>query len=546
MKIHPLAGKPPPHLIDVEKLCDAYYANVPDPSIVEQRVTFGTSGHRGSSLQTAFNEWHILAIAEAICDFRAQKGIDGPLFLGLDTHALSVPAFKTTLEVLAAHQVNVIIARDQEFTPTPVISHAILTHNRKKKTHHADGIVITPSHNPPDEGGIKYDPPNGGGADTSVTAWIEKRANELLEQNLQGVQRISFEEAIRAPSTHRQDMMRSYIDDLKNVIDMDLLRSSQINIGIDPLGGAGVHYWGPIAEHYGLNLTVVDHTIDPTFSFLTLDWDGKIRMDPSSPYAMQKLIGLKNRFAIAAGCDTDHDRHGIVAPSAGLMLPNHFLSAAIYYLFRHRTQWNARSGIGKTIVSSSMIDRVAAHLNRQVFETPVGFKWFVEGLHNGSLSFAGEQSAGAVFARFDGSVWTTDKDGITMALLAAEMTARQGKDPGEQYLDLTKKFGEPFEGSIDATATRQEKDALKRLSADQIKLKNLAGEKISEIMTQAPGNHTSIGGIKVVSKNGWFAIRPSGTEDIYKIYAESFLNKDHLQRILDEAQAVANDVLGKL
>lgn len=546
--MHALAGKIPPRslLVDVKKLTQAYYTKIPDPAIVEQRVSFGTSGHRGSSFHTAFNERHILAISEAICDYRRQKGIDGPLFLGLDTHALSKPAFKTALEVLAAHRVSVIMAPEHEYTPTPVISHAILSYNRGRKANLADGIVITPSHNPPDEGGIKYDPPNGGGADTTVTAWIEKRANELLEQDLQGVQRISYEEALCVSSTHRQDLMTAYIEDLQNVIDMDILRSSKISIGIDPLGGAGVHYWGPIAERYGLNLSVVDQTIDPQFSFMTLDWDGKIRMDPSSPYAMQKLIGLKNRFAIAAGCDTDHDRHGIVAPSVGLMPPNHYLSAAILYLIRHRSGWSSKTGIGKTIVTSQMIDRIAAEMGRPLFETPVGFKWFVDGLYSGSLTFAGEQSAGAVFARFDGGVWTTDKDGITMALLAAEMTARLGKDPGEIYRDLAQQFGSPIEGSIDAHANRKQKEALKNLTAHQVRQKTLAGEKITAILTHAPGNLAPIGGIKVVAKNGWFAARPSGTEAIYKIYAESFLNDEHLRRILDEAQAVVNEALEKI
>jgi phosphoglucomutase len=546
MNVNPLAGKSPTsaQLVDVPKLIQAYYERIPDPKIPEERVTFGTSGHRGSSFKTAFNERHILAIAQAICEYRLSQSIQGPLFLGLDTHALSQPAYKSTMEVLAANQIQVMIAAGDEYTPTPVISHAILKYNRGRQKGLADGIVITPSHNPPDEGGIKYDPPNGGGADTSVTAWIEKRANDLIESNMVSVKRMTFEKAIRSATTHRHDFMNDYINDLNQVIDMDLLRESQINFGLDPLGGAGVHYWGPIAQRYGLNLTVVDQTIDPTFRFMTIDWDGRIRMDPSSPYAMRKLVGLKDRFEVAAGCDTDHDRHGIVTKSSGLMPPNHYLSAAIFYLFQHRPQWSKQAAVGKTVVSSQMIDRVAAKLRKKLFEVPVGFKWFVNGLFDGSLAFAGEQSAGAVFARFDGSVWTTDKDGIIMALLAAEMTARLGKDPGLVYRDLANEFGNPASGSIEAPATRAQKEILKNISSSQIRFKELAGENIEEILTRAPGNHAPIGGIKVISKHGWFAARPSGTEDITKIYAESFRGEEHLQRILEEAQTLVNELIG--
>ena len=547
MKINSSAGQLPTaaQLIDVNHLIHAYFDHIPDPKIVEQRVSFGTSGHRGSSLKTAFNEWHILAIVQAICEYRSTHSIQGPLFLGLDTHALSKPAFQSTMEVLAANHVEVMIAKGDEYTPTPVVSHAILQYNHGRKIGCADGIVITPSHNPPDEGGIKYDPPNGGGADTVVTSWIEKRANELIEGRLAGVNRILFEKAIRSNTTHRHDFLNAYISDLNQVIDMDLLRESQISFGIDPLGGAGVHYWGPIAQRYGLNLTVVDQTIDPTFRFMTIDWDGRIRMDPSSPYAMRKLVGLKDRFEVAAGCDTDHDRHGIVAKSSGLMPPNHFLTAAIFYLFQHRLEWRKIAMVGKTVVSSQMIDRVTAKLKRKLFEVPVGFKWFVNGLFDGTLAFAGEQSAGAVFSRKDGSVWTTDKDGIIMALLAAEMTAKLGKDPGLVYRDLTKELGNPAGGSIEAPATRAQKELLKNISPSQIHFKELAGEKIDEIQTHAPGNHAPIGGIKVIAKNGWFAARPSGTEDITKIYGESFLGETHLQRILEEAQSLVNDQLGK-
>jgi phosphoglucomutase len=546
MKIHPMAGQPAPAslLVDITKLIEAYYDQIPDPGIPEQRVTFGTSGHRGSSLNAAFNERHILAIVQAISEYRKSESIDGPLFLGIDTHALSQPAFKSTLQVLAANHVDVMIAKHDEYTPTPVISHAILRYNRARKKGFADGIVITPSHNPPDEGGIKYDPPHGGGAQPSVTAWIEKRANELIENNMDAVQSIEFEAAMRASTTHRHDYMNAYINDLAQVIDMDLLRESQISFGIDPLGGAGVHYWEPIAHRYKLNLTLVDQTIDPTFRFMSIDWDGRIRMDPSSPYAMRKLVALKDRFEVAAGCDTDHDRHGIVARSTGLMPPNHYLSAAIFYLFQHRPMWRQDAAVGKTVVSSQMIDRVVCKLRKKLFEVPVGFKYFVEGLFDGSISFAGEQSAGAVFARFDGSVWTTDKDGMIMALLAAEMTARLGKDPGLVYRELTNEFGSPAARTIESKATRAQKETLKNILLSQINFKELAGEQIVAIQTRAPGNDAPIGGIKVITQNGWFAARPSGTEDIMKIYAESFQGEAHLQRILEEAQSFVNDLIG--
>lgn len=544
MKVSPAAGKPadPSILVNVPKLITAYYTEIPDPSIAEQRVAFGTSGHRGSAFKKAFNEWHILAISQAICLYRQEQKIMGPLFLGMDTHALSTPALASALEVLAANGVEVMLAKDDEYTPTPVISHAILTHNHNRKDHLADGIVITPSHNPPQEGGFKYNPPSGGPADTGITAWIEAKANEFLQNKLSGVFRMPVEKALKAPTTLRYDYLNTYIDDLKNVVDMDLIRASKINLGVDPLGGAGVHYWKAIADRYGLNLTVVNEIVDPTFSFMTVDWDGQIRMDPSSPYAMQRLIGLKDRFKVAFACDTDHDRHGIVT-HAGLMPPNHYLSAAIYYLFQHRPNWRADAAVGKTLVSSSMIDRVAAKLGRKVYEVPVGFKWFVEGLLDGSLGFVGEESAGAAFVRFDGSVWTTDKDGIILALLAGEMTARLGKDPSELYQELTKEFGAPVYDRIDAPATPQEKEKLKKLSPENIHLTSLAGEKIQSILTRAPGNDAPIGGVKVTAEKGWFAARPSGTEDIYKIYAESFQGEHHLSQIIDEAQSIVAEAL---
>jgi phosphoglucomutase len=545
MKASPFAGKPPEPamLVNVPKLVTAYYTDVPDPAMPEQRVAFGTSGHRGSAFEKAFNEWHILAISQAICLYRKEQKINGPLFLGMDTHALSVPALASSLEVLAANGVEVMIAEGDEYTPTPAISHAILTYNCGRKTGLADGIVITPSHNPPHDGGFKYNPPNGGPAETSVTRWIEAKANQFLETGLQGVKRIPFEKALRASTTHRHDFLSAYISDLANVLDMDSIRGAKVNIGVDPLGGAGVHYWGPIAERYGLNLKVVNEVVDPTFRFMTVDWDGQIRMDPSSPYAMQRLIGLKDRFEIAFACDTDYDRHGIVTRTAGLLPPNHYLSVAIFYLFQHRPKWRKEATIGKTVVSSQMIDRVTAKLGRKLYEAPVGFKWFVDGLLDGSLGFAGEESAGASFARLDGAVWTTDKDGIVPALLAAEITARMGRDPGEIYTGLTREFGEPAYDRVEAPATPDQKQLLAKLSPQQVKLTELAGEKIQTVLTHAPGNGAPIGGLKVVAENGWFAARPSGTEDIYKIYAESFGGADHLRRILEEAQAIVNESL---
>jgi phosphoglucomutase len=545
MKISPLAGKPvdPASLVDVPKLVTAYYTEIPDSSIPGQRVSFGTSGHRGSAFEKSFNEWHVLAISQAICLYRKQQKIDGPLFLGMDTHALSVPALASALEVLAANGVEVMIAEGDEYTPTPAISLAILTYNRGRKTGLADGIVITPSHNPPHDGGFKYNPPNGGPAEGVITGWIEAKANEFLENVLKGVKRISLEKALRASTTHRYNYLHTYIDDLANVVDLDAIREAKISLGVDPLGGAGVHYWEPIAERYGLNLTVVNQAVDPTFRFMTADWDGQIRMDPSSPYAMQRLIGLKDQFEIAFACDTDHDRHGIVTRSAGLLPPNHYLSVAIYYLFQHRPNWHKLAAVGKTLVSSQMIDRVTAKLGRRLYEVPVGFKWFVDGLLDGSLAFGGEESAGASFARLDGSVWTTDKDGIILALLAAEITARMGRDPGEIYSDLTREFGEPVYERMDAPATPGQKAILAKLSPQQVKIKDLAGEKIQAILTNAPGNGAPIEGLKVVAESGWFAARPSGTEDIYKIYAESFHGVEHLHRIQEEAQTIVSDTL---
>jgi phosphoglucomutase len=545
VKVSPLAGKPatPAMLVDVPRLVTAYYTGVPDSSVQEQRVAFGTSGHRGSAFELTFNERHVLAISQAICDYRKLQGIGGPLFLGIDTHALSVPARASALEVLAANGVDVMLAERDEYTPTPVISHAILAYNRDRATGLADGIVITPSHNPPDNGGFKYNPPNGGPADNDVTGWIEARANALLENRLQGARRISFEKAERASTTHRHDYLNAYVKDLGNILDTDAIRGANISMGVDPLGGAGVHYWGPIAERYGLNLTIVNKIVDPTFRFMTVDWDGQIRMDPSSSYAMQSLIGLKDRFDIAFACDTDHDRHGIVTRSAGLLPPNHYLSVAIFYLFQHRPNWSKDAAVGKTVVSSQMIDRVTTKLGRKLYEVPVGFKWFVEGLLDGSLAFGGEESAGASFVRMDGSVWTTDKDGIVPALLSAEITARMGRDPGEVYRELVREFGEPVYDRVEAPATAEQKQTLAHLSPRQVLSAELAGKKIQSILTEAPGNGASIGGLKVIAENGWFAARPSGTEDIYKIYAESFLGPDHLHRILAEAQAIVDAAL---
>jgi phosphoglucomutase len=548
MKISPYAGKPAQAsiLVNIPKLITAYYTEVPDPAVPEQRVIFGTSGHRGSSFDKAFNERHILAISQSICLYRKQQKIDGPLFLGMDTHALSVPALASALEVLAANGVEVMIATGDEYTPTPVISHAILTYNHGRKTGLADGIVITPSHNPPHDGGFKYNPPNGGPAASAVTDWIEAKANEFLEKGLADLKRIPFEKALRATTTHRHNYLTAYVADLANIIDMDVIRASKICIGVDPLGGAGVHYWEPIAERYGLNLTVVNKDVDPTFRFMTVDWDGQIRMDPSSPYAMQRLIGMKDRFEIAFACDTDHDRHGIVTKSAGLLPPNHYLAVAIFYLFQHRPEWHKEAAVGKTLVSSQMIDRVTAKLGRKLYEVPVGFKWFVDGLLDGSLGFGGEESAGASFVRLDGAVWTTDKDGIVPALLAAEITARMERDPGEIYHELTREFGEFVYDRVEASATTKQKEMLKRLSPQQVRSTDLAGEKIETILTKAPGNGAPIGGVKVIAKSGWFAARPSGTENIYKIYAESSNGADHLHRILEEAQAMVNDALAIL
>jgi phosphoglucomutase len=545
VNVSPFAGKPAQStmLVDVPKLIAAYYTETPDPSVPEQCIVFGTSGHRGSALEKSFNEWHILAITQAICLYRKQRKIDGPLFLGMDTHAISVPAFRSALEVLAANSVDAMIAKKEEYTPTPVVSHAILTYNRERKAGLADGIVITPSHNPPDNGGFKYNPPEGGPAEPEVTGWIEAKANEFLKKGLLGVKRIAFEKALHAITTHRHDYLDAYVKDLGNVIDMDAIRGAKISLAVDPLGGAGVHYWEPIAEHYGLNLTVVNDGIDPTFRFMTVDWDGRIRMDPSSPYAMQRLIGLKDRFDIAFACDTDHDRHGVVTRSEGLLQPNHYLSVAIYYLFQHRPNWRTDAAVGKTVVSSRMIDRVTAKLGRKLYEVPVGFKWFVDGLLDGSLGFAGEESAGASFLRLDGTVWVTDKDGMAPALLSAEITARMGRDPGEIYRSLTHEFGEPFYERVDAPATPEQKEALGKLSPNQVRFANLAGEKIQALITHASGNGAPIGGIKVIAESGWFAARPSGTEDIYKIYAESFRGEDHLKRILEEAQSMVDNAL---
>lgn len=545
MKVSPLAGKPasPSILVDIPKLITAYYSEIPYPLVAAQRVAFGTSGHRGSSLDTAFNEWHILAITQAICFYRKQNKINGPLFLGMDTHALSVPAMASALEVLAANGIDVMIAQNDEYTPTPVISHAILTYNCNRKVALADGIVITPSHNPPHDGGFKYNPPNGGPAQSQITDWIESKANELIESHLRDVKRISLSKALHAATTHRHDYLNSYVNDLGHIIDMEVIAESKISLGVDPLGGAGVHYWEPIAQRYGLNLAVVNKAVDPTFRFMTVDWDGQIRMDPSSPYAMERLIALKDRYDIAFACDTDHDRHGIVTKSAGLLPPNHYLSAAIFYLFGHRPKWGAKAAIGKTVVSSQMIDRVAMKMGRKLYETPVGFKWFVDGLLDGSLGFGGEESAGASFLRLDGSVWTTDKDGIIPALLSAEITAKMGRDPGELYKDLTREFGEPVYSRIDAPATPEQKKKLKELSAKQVHFTELAGEKIKTMLTHASGNDAALGGLKVAIESGWFAARPSGTESIYKIYAESFRGADHLQRILKEAQSLVGDAM---
>ena len=539
MRIHQLAGQPAPPstLVEVKKLLTAYLAEQPDPSAREQRVSFGTSGHRGSSFKRSFNESHIVAITQAVCEYRTMRYTTGPLYLGKDTHALSDPAFVTVLEVLAANGVQVMIDQDHGFTPTPVISHAILSYNRNRTSGLADGIVITPSHNPPEDGGIKYNPPNGGPADTQVTKWIEDRANILLTNKLQGCNRVPIEQALQAPTTHRHDYIEAYVGDLNNIVDMTAIKAAGLRLGIDPLGGSGVAYWKPIIEQYELDIEIVNPSVDPTFRFMPLDWDGKIRMDCSSPYAMANLIALKDRFDVAFGNDADNDRHGIVTRS-GLMNPNHYLAVSIAYLFANRLGWKTDAGIGKTLVSSSLIDRVAAKLKRQLFEVPVGFKWFVDGLLDGSLGFGGEESAGASFLRRDGSVWSTDKDGIIMDLLAAEMMAKTGKDPAQLYRELTNELGEPVYERIDAPATPEQKAVLSKLSPEQVKATELAGDKIISMLTKAPANGASIGGLKVVTDNGWFAARPSGTEDVYKLYAESFKGNEHLKKIQEEAQAL--------
>jgi phosphoglucomutase len=544
-QISPLAGKPASKsiLVDIPKLLGAYSDLKPDPSVPAQRVAFGTSGHRGSSFDRSFNEWHILAISQAICEYRKSKGIDGPLFIGFDTHALSQPAFENALEVLAANGVETMIATGGEFTPTPAISHAILVYNKGRKTGLADGIVITPSHNPPDNGGFKYNPTNGGPADTDITGWVQNRANALLEGGLKDVKRVPFAQARKAASTHEHDFLNNYVADLANIIDFDVIRSAGVHMGVDPLGGAGVHYWAPIADRYKLDLTVVSAEVDPQFAFMTVDWDGKIRMDPSSKYAMQRLIGLKDQYDVAFACDTDHDRHGIVARSSGLMEPNRYLSVLVDYLFQHRPNWNPKAAVGKTVVTTALIDRVVKRLGRSLYEVPVGFKWFSEGLFDGSLGFGCEESAGASLLRHDGSVWTTDKDGLVPALLSAEITARQDKDPGELYAQLAKELGEPFADRVEAAATPAQQVKLAKLSPGQLKSDQLAGEKIEQVLDKAPGNGAAIGGIKVVAASGWFAARPSGTEAIYKIYAESFKSEEHLQSLLAEAQKIVDAAL---
>jgi phosphoglucomutase len=544
-KINPLAGQAAPaaSLTDIPRLVTAYYSERPDPSIAAQRVAFGTSGHRGSSFDSSFNEYHVLAITQAICEYRRRQNIDGPLFIGYDTHALSAPAFASALEVLAANGVEVMISAGGEYTPTPAVSHAILTYNRGRKSGLADGIVITPSHNPPDSGGFKYNPPNGGPADSDVTAGIEARANELLQSGAGAIGRVGFAAAQRAATTHAHDYLQAYVGDLGAILDMEVIRGSRIRMGVDPLGGAGVHYWARIAEVHRLDLTVVNDAVDPTFRFMTLDWDGKIRMDPSSSYAMQRLIGLKDKFDIAFACDTDHDRHGIVTAGSGLLPANHYLAVAIDYLFRHRPRWRADAAVGKTVVSSAMIDRVTRRMGRTLYEAPVGFKWFVSGLLDGRLGFGGEESAGASFSRLDGSVWTTDKDGIVPALLSAEITARTGRDPGAAYGALTQELGAMYANRVDAPANPEQKKKLAKLDGAQVRTKELAGEPIERILTAAPANDVPFGGIKVISAGGWFAARPSGTEDIYKIYAESFHDAGHLDRLIAEAQLIVDAAL---
>ena len=543
--ISPLAGKPAPRssLVDIPKLVSAYYTGIPDPAEPAQRVAFGTSGHRGNAFDNSFNERHVLAITQAICDYRKSKGIDGPLFIGIDTHALSEPALRSALEVLAANGVDTMLAMNDEYTPTPDVSHAIITHNRERTTGLADGIVVTPSHNPPDNGGFKYNPTNGGPAAEDITKGVQDAANAYLEKELAGVKRTTYAKALAASTTHRHDYLGWYVADLGNVVDMAAIRDSKIHLGVDPLGGAGVHYWGRIADQYRLDLGVVSDVVDPTFGFMTLDWDGKIRMDPSSPYAMARLVDLKSQFDVAFACDTDHDRHGIVTRSAGLMQPNAYLAVAIDYLFRNRPQWGANAAIGKTVVSSRMIDLVAQRLQRKMIEVPVGFKWFAAGLADGSLGFGGEESAGASFLRRDGTSWTTDKDGLTLALLAAEITAKTGSDPGALYEKMTQELGKPVSDRVEAPADAQQRKRLSALAPDAITTKEIAGEPITEVTATAPGNGAAIGGIRVSSKSGWFAARPSGTEEIYKIYAESFEGDAHLKRLLDEAQALVDKAI---
>jgi phosphoglucomutase len=543
--ISPLAGKPAPRssLVDIPKLVSAYYSNIPDPAEPAQRVAFGTSGHRGNAFDSSFNERHVLAITQAICDYRAAQGIDGPLFIGIDTHALSEPALRSALEVLAANGVDTMLAMNDEYTPTPAVSHAIITHNRERTSRLADGIVVTPSHNPPDNGGFKYNPTNGGPAADDITKVVQNAANAYLEKDLAGVRRMPYAKALAAPTTHRRDYLGWYVADLGNAIDMAAIRDSKIHLGVDPLGGAGVHYWSRIADQYRLDLTVVSDVVDPTFGFMTMDWDGKIRMDPSSPYAMARLVELKSQFDVAFACDTDHDRHGIVTRSAGLLQPNAYLAVAIDYLFRNRPQWGVNAAIGKTVVSSRMIDLVAQRLQRKMVEVPVGFKWFAAGLADGSLGFGGEESAGAAFLRRDGTAWTTDKDGMTLALLAAEITAKTGSDPGALYEKMTQELGKPVSDRVEAPADAQQKKRLSALSPDAITTREIAGEPITEVTATAPGNGAAIGGIRVSSKSGWFAARPSGTEEIYKIYAESFEGEAHLKRLLGEAQALVDKAI---
>ncbi|AHI25584.1 phosphoglucomutase, alpha-D-glucose phosphate-specific [Komagataeibacter xylinus] len=545
--ISPFAGKPvdPDRLVNIDALLDAYYTRKPDPAIATQRVAFGTSGHRGSSLTTSFNENHILSISQAIADYRKGAGITGPLFIGIDTHALSRPALKSALEVFAANGVEVRIDARDGYTPTPVISHAILTYNRDRSTDLADGVVITPSHNPPEDGGYKYNPPHGGPADTDITKVVENAANDYMAKKMEGVKRVSFEDALKAPTTRRHDYITPYVDDLAAVVDMDVIRESGVSIGIDPLGGAAVDYWQPIIDKYGINATIVSKEVDPTFRFMTADWDGQIRMDCSSPYAMARLVGMKDKFDIAFANDTDADRHGIVSGKYGLMNPNHYLAVAIEYLFNNRENWNASAGVGKTVVSSSMIDRVAREIGRKLVEVPVGFKWFVDGLYNGTLGFGGEESAGASFLRRAGTVWSTDKDGIILGLLAAEITARTRRTPGAAYEDMTKRLGTPYYARIDAPADPEQKAILKNLSPEQIGMTELAGEPILSTLTNAPGNGAAIGGLKVSAKDGWFAARPSGTENVYKIYAESFKSEAHLKAIQTEAQDAISALFAK-